>query len=141
MTPEARLKLRELLVKQEGYKQFCYVDTTGHNTIGFGRNLDKVGVSLDEALAMLSRDMNDHYFACSRQLDFFDSLSENRQIVLVNMSFNIGFNSLREFHQMIAALERHDYNAAADAMLDSRWAKQTNQRADILANIMRTGEI
>ena len=42
---------------------------------------------------------------------------------------------------MWAAIHRRDYNAAADEMLDSKWAEQVKGRATRLSNIMRTGEL
>jgi lysozyme len=142
MTPEARLKLRTLLVKREGYRQHPYKDTRGVNTIGFGRNLDDVGVSITEALGLLDNDMFTHYSYCLHSFDFFPKLSENRQIVLVDMSYNLGHKNLEGFHSMIAALESGDYEKAADEMLNSEWAKQVkDERADELANIMRTDTI
>ena len=39
---------------------------------------------------------------------------------------------------MWEALSGQDYNKAADEMLDSKWAKQTKNRAEFLAEIMRS---
>jgi lysozyme len=55
------------------------------------------------------------------------------------MAFNLGLPRLLTFHDMIAALGRQDYGAAADAMLASRWAVQVGDRARRLAQMMRTG--
>jgi len=39
---------------------------------------------------------------------------------------------------MLKGLEEKDYNKAADEMLDSRWYKQTPNRAKELSNMMRS---
>ena len=39
---------------------------------------------------------------------------------------------------MWAALDSKDYEPAAAEMLDSKWARQTPERAEELAEIMRT---
>ena len=57
------------------------------------------------------------------------------------MSFNLGVPRLKRFMNMWAAIHRRDYNAAADEMLDSKWAEQVKGRATRLSNIMRTGEL
>ena len=141
MTPEGKQKLKSLLVKSEAYKQFPYTDTTGHLTVGIGRNLTNRGISVTEALYLLGDDI--FYFSgkLATYLSYFDELSENRQIVLIDMCFNLGLNGLLNFKNMINALEQHDYNAAADEILNSKAALQTGERYHILANIMRTGEL
>lgn len=141
MTPEARQKLKNLLVQHESYKQFPYVDTTGHLTIGIGRNLKDRGISLNEALYLLDGD--ELYFSnkLSSSLKFFDDLDEPRQIVLVDMCFNLGLQGLLGFKEMMLAIEAKDYERAAQEMLESKWATQVNERATCLARIMRSGDI
>jgi lysozyme len=141
MTPEARQKLKNLLVQHESYRQFPYVDTTGHLTIGIGRNLKDRGISLNEALYLLEED--EVYFTnkLSSILKFWDDLNEARQIVLVDMCFNLGLQGLLGFKEMMLALEAKDYQRAANEMLDSKWSEQVKDRAVCLANIMRAGEI
>ena len=139
MTPEARLKLKNLLVKHESYKQFPYVDTSGHLTIGIGRNLDNRGISLPEAYYLVDEDIT--YFSGKLQqyLKFFHKIDENRQVVLINMCFNLGVQGFLNFTHMILALEALDFERAADEILSSKWAEQVGERAQQLAQIMRTG--
>lgn len=139
MTPEARVKLKGLLVKHEKYMQFPYVDVTGHLTIGIGRNLNNRGISLPESYYLLDEDIT--YFASKLQqyLKFFHKIDENRQIVLINMCFNLGVQGFLNFTQMILALEAGNYERAAQEMLESKWAEQVGERAIELSQIMRTG--
>jgi lysozyme len=140
-TPETRQKLKNLLVQQESYRQFPYIDNTGHLTIGIGRNLSDRGISSNEALALLDDDI--FYFSSklSSLFSFFDSLDDNRQIVLVDMCFNLGFNGLLNFRDMLDAIERGDFERASQEILDSKAANQARDRYDQLAYIMRTGEL
>ena len=39
---------------------------------------------------------------------------------------------------MLSALEKKDFQTAADEMMDSRWAKQTPNRAKELSETMRS---
>jgi len=141
MTPESRQKLKQLLVNHESYRQFPYSDTTGNLTVGIGRNLSDRGVSPTEASYLLDDDIAYFYSKLSYFLRFFNQLSENRQIALVDMCFNVGVQGFLNFRKMIIALEAGDYERAADEMLNSKWATQVGQRALTLANIVRTGNI
>jgi lysozyme len=141
MTPDARVKLKQLLVHHESYRQYPYTDTTGHITIGIGRNLSDRGISTTEALSLLDDDVLYFSGQLNHYLPFFVNLSENRQIALIDMCFNLGTKGLLNFTQMIDALEKGDYEAAAKEMLNSKWATQVGERATTLANIIRTGEI
>lgn len=141
MTPEAKLKLKTLLVKHESFKAFPYTDTTGHLSIGIGRNLSDRGISLSEAYVLLDDDIS--YF--SNKLNFYlpvmRDLCENRQIALIDMCFSLGVQGFLNFANMIAALNAGDYYLAANEILDSKWAQQCPHRVVALANIVRTGEI
>lgn len=141
MTPEGKQKLKALLVQHESYKQFVYTDSTGHLTVGIGRNLSDRGVSTTEAFYLLDDDILYFTGKLNHFLPFFTKLSESRQIALVDMCFNLGIQGLLNFGKMISALEHGDYEDAAREMLDSKWAQQVGERATTLANIMRTGEL
>lgn len=141
MTPEAKQKLKQLLVSHEQYKQFPYSDTTGHLTVGIGRNLTDRGISTTEAFYLLDDDILYFSGKLNHFLKFFSSLDENRQIALIDMCFNLGVQGFLNFKEMISALEAGDYYRAADEMLNSKWASQVGERATTLANIIRNGEI
>ena len=141
MTPESRQKLKSLLISHESYKQFPYSDTTGHLTVGIGRNLSSRGISQNEALTLLDDDILYFSSKLSHVLPFFDKLDDNRKIVLIDMCFNLGINGFLVFKSMLDALERNDFGKAADEILSSKAAEQCGERYQQLAYIMRTGEI
>jgi lysozyme len=141
MTPEARQRLKGLLIQHEEYRQFPYADTTGHLTIGIGRNLSDQGISITEATYLLDDDIQYFYGKLTHFLNFFTRLDENRQIALVDMCFNLGVQGFLNFTNMILALESGDYERATQEMLNSKWAEQVGERATCLANIIRTGNI
>jgi lysozyme len=141
MTPEAKLKLKTLLVKHETYKQFPYTDQTGRLTVGIGRNLSDRGISTAEAFYLLDDDIIYFTDKLSHYLQCFKDLDESRQLALVDMCFNLGLQGFLNFKEMVAALNVHDYVRAAHEMLNSKWAQQVGQRAITLANIIRTGEL
>lgn len=141
MTPEARQKLKGLLVQHESYRQFPYTDLTGHLTVGIGRNLTDRGISQNEAYFLLDEDISYFHAKLMHYLDCFEKLNMPRQVALVDMCFNLGLQGFLNFKEMVSALEAHDYARAADEMLDSKWAQQVGERAVRLANIVRSGEL
>jgi len=130
-------QLREQLIRHEGLRQRPYMDTAGKLTIGVGRNLTDRGLSLDEVNLLLDNDIASaredvlHAIPWSRQLD------TDRFDVLVNMCFNLGIPRLIGFKNFLASLRVGAYDAAAQYMLDSRWATQVGARATELAAIVR----
>lgn len=130
------LSLKQQLMHDEGLRLHPYRDTVGKLTIGFGRNLDDVGITREEAETMLDNDIEQVRSELSH-FDWFEQLDAKRRDVIMNMCFNLGLPTLLKFENMIAALSAHQYQRAADEMLDSLWAKQVGQRANRLAEEMR----
>ena len=134
-----RQLLRSQLERHEGLRLKPYRDTVGKLTVGYGRNLEDVGISRDEADFMLDNDI-DQVERYLKTVDEYNELDSVRQTVLMNMCFNVGFRGLMGFRKMWAAIARKDYAEAARQMLDSKWHRQVGNRAQELAQIMRTGE-
>ena len=132
-------KDKEQLKRHEGLELKPYMCTSGKLTIGYGRNLEDKGITEKEADDLLTEDIIDVYESLN-QFEWFAGLDKARAGVLVNMTFNIGFNGIQKFIKMINALSLKDYELAAKEMLDSRWARQVGGRATELAEQMRTGE-
>ena len=130
---------REQLKIDEGVKQFPYVCSAGKTSIGVGRNLDDVGLSPYEINILLENDLVKAENDARILFPSFDSLSDVRKAVLINMAFNLGRSRLSGFKNMIAAVEAGNFAAAAEEMISSRWAAQTGKRAERLAKQMLTG--
>ncbi len=137
---EDRAKLRQQLMRHEGLRLKSYIDTVGKLTIGYGRNLDDVGITRDEAAYLLSGDISTAIQGLVTRYPWFDRLDPVRQAALVNMGFNLGATKLAGFKHTLAAIERGQYGDASTRMLDSLWATQVGQRAVELAAQIRTGE-
>lgn len=126
-------------VKQhEGCVLRPYRDAVGVLTIGYGRNLDDVGISQAEAELLLTHDLT-RAWAAVQAWDWTAALSPARQQVLIEMAYNLGPRRLMGFGRMLAAVKAGDYATAADEMLNSRWRGQVGQRAVTLAKAMRQG--
>ncbi len=132
--------LIDLLMKHEGVRNKPYEDTVGVLTIGVGRNLDDVGLSIDEIHYLLNNDIKRCRHELSGAFDWFLDLDPVRQDAMMDMCFNLGITRLRGFTNALSAMECGDYDEAAIEFLDSLWADQVGQRATTLTNMIRTGE-
>jgi lysozyme len=128
------------LNRDEGRRLKPYLDTVGKTTIGVGRNLTDVGISDVECNLLLENDVMRSIMWLDRHLPWWRSLDAVRQRVIINMAFNMG-RKLLTFANTLAAMQRGDYEAAANGMLASKWATQVGARAYRLATMMRTGAI
>jgi lysozyme len=133
--------LIKLLKLHEGIRLKPYRDTVGKLTIGIGRNLSDVGVSQEEALYLLDNDIRNAVSALGTAFSWFEHLDDVRRIVLVDMCFNMGINTLKTFVNTLLNIRYGRYEEAAQNMLKSKWASQVGQRAVRLAEMMRTGTL
>ncbi len=128
----------KLIKKHEGLRLKPYRCSNQKLTIGYGRNLQDNGITLEEAETMLQHDIGT-VIKEAQSLPFFASLNEPRKAVIVDMIFNLGFPRFGMFKKMIAAIEKEHWHIAADEMLNSRWARQVGKRANTLSEMMRLG--
>lgn len=144
---------------EEGERLRSYKDTVGKWTIGIGRNLDDVGISPDETKLLgitrescmehgITQPQCDVLFAndCARSaaaldahLPWWRSLDKVRQRVLLDLTFNMGIHGLMQFKNTLSLIQQLKYNAAADALHQSKWDQQVGQRAPRLEKMLRTG--
>lgn len=132
-------QLIEQLKRHEGFRKKPYQCTAGKTTIGYGRNLDDVGIHEVEAHTLLVNDINAACEELNKRYPSFLSLDLPRKNVLINMVFNLGITRFSNFKKMIAAVENKQYEQAAKEMMSSKWANQVGDRAKELARQMRTG--
>ena len=133
-------KLIEQLKIHEGMKLKPYLCTSKKLTIGIGRNLDDVGISKEEAEMLLK---NDIYEATNQLLNAFPwmaTFSDVRISAMINFTFNVGIGTVRKFSNTIEYLKNEDWDAAADEMMDSKWAEQVGDRAIQITEQIRTGK-
>jgi lysozyme len=131
--------LSNQLVNDEGIRLKTYRDTVGKLTIGVGRNLDDVGISTAEAMALLANDLAHVASQLDAALPWWKSMTDDRQQALANMCFNMGLGTLLTFKTTLGLMQSGNYSAAADAMLNSKWAKQVGARAVRIANQVKGG--
>ena len=127
------------LKRHEGLELMPYKCTSGKITIGVGRNLEDIGITEQEAELLLLNDIG----RVKKELvndQWYMDLDPVRKAVIENMSFNLGYPTLKKFQNMISSISQGDYETASKEMLNSRWSKQVGQRSIELAEQMRTGQ-
>jgi lysozyme len=135
-------KLAAQLRIDEGVRSRIYLDTAAPPrwTGGVGRNLTDRPFFDDEIALMLKNDIALVESDLDRTMPWWRLMTEARQNVLANMTFNMGISRVLGFVNTLAAMKVGRYDAAAQGMLDSTWAKQVGARAIRLAAVMRSGE-
>ncbi len=131
----------KLLEHQEGLCLKAYKDSTGHLTIGYGREIQNHGITESEAYHLLSNDIVRCYKELFAKLPWYNTLDDVRQLALLSMVFNLGIDGLLKFERMLAHLKAHDYQMAGAEALDSLWARQVGRRALETANMFINGEL
>ena len=129
-------QLLQDLIIDEGLRTEIYYCTEGVPTIGVGRNLER-GISKDEALYLLTNDLNMVETELDARLAWWRGLPDDAQRGLANICFNIGYPSLAKFVIALGYLEEREFDKAADEFLDSNWANQVGQRATRVTDLIR----
>ena len=145
-----REQLKDMLALHEGKRLAAYKDTVGVLTIGIGHNCRESPVAgVEKAGDRITELQCNHLFASDianvvsdldHHLPWWQHLDEVRQNVLADMCFNMGITTLKTFRNTLGMMKRGDYEGASEGMLASLWATQVGQRAERLAEMMRTGE-
>ena len=128
------------LRRDEGLRLKIYTDTVGKQTIGYGHNLDALGISEHIADLILEEDFVNTLTELNKRLPWWKMLTKPQRRGLVNMAFNLGLPRLLKFKKMLAALKKGKKERAAAEAIDSKWAKQVGKRAWRIAALYRGTE-
>ncbi len=129
--------LIEQIKESEGFRPTVYQCTEGYDTIGYGFAIKDLVLGEDICEIILERKIAELKLRIQQKLPFYDDMPEKAQDVIVEMCYQMGINGFSKFKKTIDHLMRKDYKAASVEMLDSRWAKQTPNRAKKLSNQMK----
>lgn len=132
------MNISELLRVEEGYREAPYYCSEGYPTIGIGQRIGPKGADLSNyeftvsiaGAEQLVFDSLSGLYGKLTGLNWFVNLPDDRQDIILSMAYQLGFNGLLKFKNMIKALIDHDWGRAKVEALDSRWAKQTPRRAN-----------
>jgi len=137
-------KLLESVKKHEGFRNSVYEDTLGKRTVGYGHlcvedhwenNKPYDKKYLEE---ILEKDLQ---YAINQGEGMCQDLkvSDDAKFLIIEMIFQLGSAGVQKFRNMWSALREDppNYKEASVQMLDSRWAKQTPNRAQEMAEKMQ----
>tara|TARA_R110002126_G_scaffold180663_3_gene329453 strand:- start:5477 stop:5917 length:441 start_codon:yes stop_codon:yes gene_type:complete len=141
-------KLRTELESDEGNEKCTYTCSQDRVTFGIGHLVlpddpeysQPIGtpVSEDRITECFNKDVGTVIAESKKLYPQFDSLPEEVKLIICNMLFNLGLPTLSKFKDMKAAIDAEQWSAAADAMLDSKWARQLPNRSGRLITRMRS---
>ena len=122
------------LIKQikehEGLVLKPYKCPVGKLTIGYGHNIEDNGLSKSACEYILIEDIEEakrNLYAIFTR-DFFDSLSNNQKIALVDMMFNLGMSRFLTFKKFILAVKNKDFIKASAEIINSRAYQKNKSR-------------
>lgn len=133
-------KVMQKIESEEGRKHQVYTCTAGKLTVGVGFNIEDVPIPDAVINYWLKYNINELRKAMVKQL-WFTHLPDFAKLVLIDMAYQMGVSGALQFKNMIMALVYKDYDKAADELLDSKYARQTPERANRNAEILRSGKI
>tara|TARA_R100000808_G_scaffold4607_1_gene14804 strand:- start:613 stop:1017 length:405 start_codon:yes stop_codon:yes gene_type:complete len=130
------VSLIENIKESEGYRSKVYKCTEGYDTIGYGFAIKDLELDEDICDMILERKVAKLVERIENNLPYLPSLPKEVQDVLIEMAYQMGVSGLLKFKKTLMYVETKDYKDASVEMLDSRWAKQTPNRAKKLSDIM-----
>tara|TARA_R100001463_G_scaffold6332_1_gene20847 strand:- start:6231 stop:6638 length:408 start_codon:yes stop_codon:yes gene_type:complete len=130
-------KLIDSIKLSEGYRAKVYKDTLGIDTIGYGFAVKDLVLEEDVCDMILDRKLEDLIESVNNKFVFITELPVEAQHVVYEMVYQMGVSGVSKFKRFLEALEERDYEWASIEMLDSKWAKQTPNRAKRLSDIIK----
>jgi GH24 family phage-related lysozyme (muramidase) len=157
-----REELRRYIVTNEGWRTRVYNDSLGIPTIGVGFNLNRrdanqriteLGLNYEQVLSgeqelsveqvnqLLDGDLDSSISTVQNLFPNFSQFSSGRQIVLIDLAFNLGANRLSSFTRMIAAINAGNWTQASVELANSRYYTQVGRRGRWNSTSLAQGEL
>jgi GH24 family phage-related lysozyme (muramidase)/GNAT superfamily N-acetyltransferase len=131
-------KFRQMIIRHEGMSNTVYKDSTGHNSIGIGFNLErpdaakilsalgkdysaimsgKDSLSDDEINKLFNMSVNEAVKSARKVFAGLDKMPAEAKFVALDLIFNIGEAGVSKFKNFIAAMNSSDWGTAADELM------------------------
>ena len=138
-------RLLESVKKHEGYRNKVYLDTLGKRTVGVGHLCvedfweDDKEYEEKFLMTILEHDLQTAIKGAKELMEDHGcvDIDEQAEEILIEMVFQLGMTGVSKFKKMWKALAEKNYIGASYEMLDSRWSKQTPNRAKAMAKTMK----
>ncbi len=131
---------------EEGLRLEAYPDPSSGAepfTIGYGHTGPEVHLGLlwteDQAATALASDIGQTCAQLDVLMPWWRTLNDARQDCFADMAFNLGAHGLLTFTTYLGFVKAGQYDAAADDLATTAWAREVGHRADRIAEQMRLG--
>ena len=130
------MSLIEDIKESEGFRDKVYKDTLGIDTIGYGFAIKDLVLEEDICDIILARKVEKLVVKVNDKFPFLQGIPVDKVEIIIEMCYQMGVNGVSKFKKMLKYLENGNYEKSSIEMLDSKWAKQTPNRAKKLSNIV-----
>jgi lysozyme len=121
-------------IKYEGKKNNTYIDSRGFKTVGIGHKFEKgepmkstyTNAEIDH---FFKKDLDEAISDTKKVFPTFNTLPKEVKLKLVSLTFNLGKGGIEKFKDFRAAILSKNWKNAAKELVDSKWYKQTGNRA------------
>ena len=128
--------LLEAVKLSEGFRDKVYKDTLGIDTIGYGFAIKDLVIDEDIAEMILRRKLDSLVDRVDKRFNFMSDMPIEVKDVIYEMCYQLGVTGVSKFKKTLAYLENKEFKMASKEMLDSKWARQTPNRANKLSGIV-----
>mgnify|MGYP003144278056 CR=1 FL=1 len=136
------MNLKDSIKQHEGYVGVVYKDSLGIDTIGYGFAIKDLELDEDICNEILERKLKHLESMVKLKFGWFPFVPEEIQHVVMEMCYQLGITGFSKFVKTITYLKDKDFKNASIEMLDSKWAKQTPNRAKELSDrVKKLGEL
>lgn len=131
-------KVRQQIIKSEGWERFPYKCPANKLTIGVGHNIEDRGLSDAVIGFILDEDIDICISELRGSLSFWDDLPDPVQEALIDLCFNLGISRLMQFRMTLKHLKDGAWDLAATELLNSRYAAQLPRRAMMNSQLIKS---
>ena len=139
------MNVKESIKKHEGFRKKVYLDTLGKRTVGYGHLCveDYWEDDVEYTEAQLDRVFEQDFAKAEEAANRLckdngcEGIPQEAKNIIIEMVFQLGPTGVSKFRNMWKCLSEENMVGASYEMLDSRWAKQTPNRANEMANHMK----
>jgi len=130
------MSLKDSIKENEGYVGIVYKDSLGIDTIGYGFAIKDLELDRDICDLILDRKLKELEDRVKLKFGWYPFMPKVIQDVVMEMCYQLGVTGFSKFVKTITYLKDKDFKNASIEMLDSKWAKQTPNRAKKMSEIV-----
>lgn len=139
---------RTLVKIHEGFSTRLYRCTSGKLTIGYGHNIEDLGLPSEILETLFEYDFDLVYSEAIEIFPELETFESARRAAVLDMLFAMGKTRFLGFVNTIAAIRAGDWNRAGDEVIDSHWRRELDKykkpgretRAERDARLLRSGK-